>query len=443
MIEYIKINSLHGERDVKLSFDGDVKILIGDNGSGKTTVLSCLYSILSLNFHKLSKIQFSSIELKFKNDELFKINKEEIGASAYVDALEHPIISDFVRFLSPNNLVNLLKLTREVPFSRLQRHPLFREIDRRTLMSSSETYERLEYASKLMLDIDEGHSVIDSKKDIIKRNINAEIMYLPTYRRVEEDLNSLGYLDEDFDAQQQLIQFGMSDVKSRFNRIRSELRDSAVHLYTELNGKMLNQLTSDYKANDEQFSKIAKIDELKIVLSRVGESISEETKKRILNLIATDEIKEDRYHPLVFVLSNLVDVYVEQKELDDSIKAFVEVTKKYLVDKEFEYDENKVDIKILNKRTKKSVSLDNLSSGEKQLVSLFSKLYIEKADKYIIIFDEPELSLSMEWQETLLPDILKTGKSKFLLVATHSPFIFDNELDLLTGSLEIDYVEAD
>ena len=41
-----------------------------------------------------------------------------------------------------------------------------------------------------------------------------------------------------------------------------------------------------------------------------------------------------------------------------------------------------------------------------------------------MLLDEPELSLSVFWQEHLLEDIVASGKCKFLMVATHSPFMF-------------------
>ena len=60
---------------------------------------------------------------------------------------------------------------------------------------------------------------------------------------------------------------------------------------------------------------------------------------------------------------------------------------------------------------------------------MFSKIYLSDRNKrFIVLFDEPELSLSMIWQQQLLPDILNSKKCDFLLAVTHSPFIFDNEL---------------
>jgi len=62
---------------------------------------------------------------------------------------------------------------------------------------------------------------------------------------------------------------------------------------------------------------------------------------------------------------------------------------------------------------------------------------LESSEEFILLFDEPELSLSIEWQKLLLPDILKSGKCRLLLAVTHSPFIFDNELDLNANDLDI------
>ena len=77
--------------------------------------------------------------------------------------------------------------------------------------------------------------------------------------------------------------------------------------------------------------------------------------------------------------------------------------------------------------SEEKIRLKNLSSGEKQIISLFAKLYLSNNEDNIILFDEPELSLSIIWQSKLIPDIVKSTKCSFLIVITHSPFIFDNE----------------
>jgi hypothetical protein len=70
-----------------------------------------------------------------------------------------------------------------------------------------------------------------------------------------------------------------------------------------------------------------------------------------------------------------------------------------------------------------------LSSGEKQIISLFSRIYLSDRSNYFVIIDEPELSLSVSWQKRFLPDILNSGRCNGLVAVTNSPFICDNELD--------------
>lgn len=106
---------------------------------------------------------------------------------------------------------------------------------------------------------------------------------------------------------------------------------------------------------------------------------------------------------------------------------------KYLNSKHFKYDPSDLTLGIHlddSGDVNNTVKLTQLSSGEKQIVSLFSKLYLEQEEKSIVIIDEPELSLSIKWQQMLLPDIMRTNNCRFLLTVTHSPFIFENEFDM-------------
>jgi len=94
-----------------------------------------------------------------------------------------------------------------------------------------------------------------------------------------------------------------------------------------------------------------------------------------------------------------------------------------------DYDENSINVSVNLIQNdiicEDEIPLEDLSSGEKQIVSLFSKLFLEEKE-YFILFDEPELSLSVEWQKMLIKDVLKAPSCHMLLCMTHSPFIFDN-----------------
>ena len=101
--------------------------------------------------------------------------------------------------------------------------------------------------------------------------------------------------------------------------------------------------------------------------------------------------------------------------------------------KEIQYEASEVEFylvnKVNNKRVLMSELLGKLSSGEKQIISLFSRIYLSGETDFIVLFDEPELSLSIFWQKLLLPHIMQSKRCKLLLAVTHSPFIFENELE--------------
>src|SRR5690606_16383917 len=88
------------------------------------------------------------------------------------------------------------------------------------------------------------------------------------------------------------------------------------------------------------------------------------------------------------------------------------------------------------------VPLDSLSSGEKQMVSLFAKMFLYPKQK-IVLIDEPELSLSLDWQTQILPDILASPTCHQLIAITHSPFVFENALEPFARAIDLKISEAE
>lgn len=71
---------------------------------------------------------------------------------------------------------------------------------------------------------------------------------------------------------------------------------------------------------------------------------------------------------------------------------------------------------------------EKFSDGEIKLLKLFFHIS-EIGKKHMIFFDDVETNLSVRWQKKFLSDIWNTGKCSFLIAVTHSPFVFENELD--------------
>ena len=65
-IESLKIDKLWGYRNIDLTFNNDVNVLIGPNASGKTTILNLLHSILSLDLPILLNFNFNQAEIQLR-----------------------------------------------------------------------------------------------------------------------------------------------------------------------------------------------------------------------------------------------------------------------------------------------------------------------------------------------------------------------------------------
>jgi predicted ATPase len=89
--------------------------------------------------------------------------------------------------------------------------------------------------------------------------------------------------------------------------------------------------------------------------------------------------------------------------------------------KTFEIQGNSVFFKRDNGET---LMLEHLSAGEKQLLIILTHALIQDREPFILLMDEPEISLDIDWQYKLLHTIRKFNPSCQLIIATHSPGIF-------------------
>ena len=84
---------------------------------------------------------------------------------------------------------------------------------------------------------------------------------------------------------------------------------------------------------------------------------------------------------------------------------------------------------IGNLRVKKPndtyADLEALSSGERQLIVMFSHLIFknESNPSGVFIIDEPELSLHIDWQKDFIRYAIEANPNTQLILATHSPDI--------------------
>lgn len=431
-LEKITIKGLFGRSDITLNFDKEVNIYIGENGLGKTTILNCVYYILHGEYEKLVNISFNEILVKFKEKLVIKFSKADV--IKYVDSMNskrsfryseiYSYIEDVFKqynYDTANHYTD--KRLHEVISSRLTR--LY------GMSNSQADYFIQSYISLYRKSNNGNEQNIIKLREILAQSLNERVIYLTTYRRIEKDYSEYFDSGEDrFNRMEEdaLIRFGMKDVSKAINDILETIRVKTNQGFNKMTGVLLSKYANKPTSSSNQKKEINS-NLLKIVLDRLGAQISEKDKKIILSLVSTNEIYNSGYQNLRDLIYELIRNYNQLKVYDEKIMRFKDTCNRYLNDKKFIYNQSDITLKILSEKSSNIIELSMLSSGEKQIVSLFSKLYLESDNKCILLIDEPELSISMQWQKMLLPDIMRSGNCKLLLTVTHSPFIFDNEFD--------------
>lgn len=93
---------------------------------------------------------------------------------------------------------------------------------------------------------------------------------------------------------------------------------------------------------------------------------------------------------------------------------------------------------IVFRQNDKILTPYQLSSGEKQVLLILLSALIQDNKPYILIMDEPEISLHIDWQEQLIQVIRSLNENVQVILATHSPaLVMKGWMDKVTEMEEI------
>ena len=138
-------------------------------------------------------------------------------------------------------------------------------------------------------------------------------------------------------------------------------------------------------------------------------------------------------------LKTKVDIIKKEKfkrvnYFEKAINGFYKETHKFI-----ETDKDKpLIVKLIANETTTSVDIFKLSSGEKQLLIIFLTVILQGDKAFILLMDEPESSLHVEWQTMLLDSLKGLNDNVQIIIATHNPLLALNRKFNEIGRVEVD-----
>ena len=80
--------------------------------------------------------------------------------------------------------------------------------------------------------------------------------------------------------------------------------------------------------------------------------------------------------------------------------------------------------RVIFRKGEQIIDMDRLSAGEKQILLLLFTLFLMEDRPTVLLLDEPEISLHIEWQDRLIQLMHDLNPNCQIIMTTHSPNIF-------------------
>jgi len=399
-IEKIKIDGFWSTLQAECKFVENVNIIIGRNGTGKTTFMNILYAALSVDIESLLQNDFDNIEIKLRlktKKKTIKVSKIMIGDSP-VPLIEYQISSNKYR------LKGITQNNRNYP-------PSYRRIA-----------------------LEESNTLKEELKNLVS------LSSLSVYRlRSGEDLEVKDRLGKRIISP---VDFRLSQLESALIQYQLELAQTSQNISRELQKDVLSSILYS-KTESSRFTVPSNFDskkeksELLSAYRRLGVTDSKIIKKVAFHISEVDKAatalkdrkEDDDISKINFTafeaFSRTRDIIKMSLLAEESInnlyqqiKLFIKILEEFIIDKKFSLDSGELEVKTL---VGDIMPIEKLSSGEKQLLILLIETLLQKSKPYIYLTDEPELSLHIEWQRNIIPAVRRLNPSAQIIAATHSP----------------------
>jgi len=414
----VSIVGLHGVLSLKVDLNKDITLLVGINGSGKTSVLNVIDWLLKPDMRQLAVATYESLSLSFKQGDIsYVLTAAKSQSLVSLSLAGHPVA------LKPITI----KLDRHID-------PDDEEATEAYAALGPEKHERPMW--NLLKSFPRPTTIS------LDRSISAEsddIDYIETSRGIMR--------------RRTRIQSPLSYVQQITSEKYAEFRSKAIVNDAELKTEIVVSALQDPDMYLDGTSVKAMTDseilllEQKVVAYLTGTVKSKNVENQIRNFFSSSRVlttsKQSRkQHDLL-----LDFVTARYRQIERLAKAFNEFEKNNAVafkalneylsavnrffrdsNKELYFDEGTGKLvfsfsdNIKNERISRGIA--HLSSGERQILILFTYLNFASQTQGVFVVDEPELSLHPKWQHEFMETFLSLRpKGTQLLLATHSPDI--------------------
>ncbi|PGW37822.1 AAA family ATPase [Bacillus thuringiensis] len=432
------------ERNYDIKFYDDITLLYGVNGSGKTTILNILSTIISGDLLDLGRYDFKYLELTVSRENEEGINEEKI----YIKETTHNVPMYHIQFRDRMAIIPKEIDERHIEFEdmgyakrKISQEEIYMKPD--GILEVKEDYFD-KYYTELVYEIKESFYQLYiplTRKSVSNNKLQRRSMSLDTKVNNYSDANT--YLDNSVKVAVRQLRDYRVRVTMRENRILERLKRQILKLALASNEVEINNFNLDeiIYFNDE-LSDMSSISDFDIPIEQNLDALTGRLESYRgsfeidlnNNIHIVDPMGFANFVAAMSQLNKFAQIAKEVKKANNRrehaglpVSQLIKIINQFLKDgeKEVFLDSGNI-LKFRRKGSSKKQSIGVMSSGEKQIVIFFIYVILGVAAekrKGIFIIDEPELSLHVEWQNKFIPNLIKAAGDTQLILATHSPEI--------------------
>lgn len=439
-IKRLKVENLFLQFSYTIDFDnqGDINIISGPNGYGKSTLLRIVYNLFALNFYYFFQIPFKTITCVFDNDLTIKINKHNIDAfllqNASSDVSEKSdTISSGTLFITSKILTEVVVIQKHVIEKKIESLGYKRQEADIWLNASGDKYF---HASDILTRYPE---IIDfffkKQNNFLMTLSSAKILFIKDnrlfYSSFEKTKISTTYLPIEKPVVDKIaleLKLKLSDVKKSLGEKFQDAQKNIIDSIT--------QGESHLSPKDDHIQRIEVLNKNLKKLNSFG----------ILEKIDIPmNWNEENFKFLSVTLLEYEKVIQVSKDILDRLELFqLILSKSEFSNKQIRINEN-FGFKFVCAKENYFIPNCVLSSGEQHKIIILYELIFNASKGMLVLIDEPELSNHVMWQLSFVDEIKQISEKLNLqfIIATHSPQIIDGRWDLTTDLFKINKKEKD
>ena len=426
MIKELKIINLFGQFNYHIVFkDAGITIITGPNGFGKSTVLKIIESLGEKDLYDLCQFPFEKIIAKTTNQ---SITVEKNNDSV--------IVNNCALLFFPERIMEKWHKRKGIPFVERIAPNTFLDLRYDKILTSQE-YSTLitEYNDDndisdrlILINYDQSKSAkkecskykeLQKQLDLFKQDIG-NIKFIKEQRLIRKETIDEGYYLRE--EKTKVIEV----ITELPEKMMSKIKD-VVLKYSEISSKLDSSFPKRLFEAEKTISQDEYVNSLSKIISQ-QEKIQDYNLIKDLHIISIGSYKEDYEKALKVYIDDTTEKLSVYNDLIKRLDTFVQTINRKLYNKKIIVS-SEFGLKVI-REDGQELDLNKLSSGEQQIIVLYYELIFEIQDKTILMIDEPEISLHVAWQRTLMDDLQKIINLKdddlFVIIATHSPQVINN-----------------